>query len=904
MQLRRLILYSWLFTLVILLVAVLFAFSYLNRQQYQQLALEKVRDGFQVLQKDFAELEKNMRSAGLFLASDKKLIASISMVDTYQDINNYQHIIFDEEKKHVAKQLHDFAVNKDLHFVGLYSSTFDLISFYATSQDSKSSYGYQSYNSGEAVVKAKTLGGDFHKFTTEILLFKNSFEPELASTQTLHYHDTLNGLVIEIVTPVIRTDLPGQAHTIGFARTLKYLDKTFLDRFSLHSGLGVTLITDSSSIFSGPYHLAPPANIDILPEIQPTEIVQKYVHIPHEDAIFYGFRLQLENNASAIMLFGMDKKFLQQGVTLLRNVIFIAIGGFFCILLPAGILFIRRAVTSPIEEILSAMRSFDGDNWQPLKAKRRFREFSEMAVTLNNMVDTIRKSHDELRTLSTVVHQSPAAIVITDTDGNIEYINPKMEQLAGYKIDEVTGKNPRILQSGQTPLEAYENLWETISSGKVWKGEFINQAKDGSLFREYAVIAPIVAPDGTIHKYVAIKEDITTRKQAEKDSKSLEARLRQAERLESIGMMAGGVAHDLNNILSGIIGYPELLLADLPQDSKLRKPLEAIEDSGKRAATVVSDLLTVARGAASSKTECSLNALAQDYLASPECLKLKSLHSNVTCHHQLEATNSTILASEVHVKKCIMNLVTNASEAISGEGRVTVATYNKTVNQADKRYKLKVGEYVILSVQDTGSGISAEDLEHIFEPFYTRKTMGRSGTGLGLTVVWNTMEDHVGKVAIESSAQGTCFQLYFPVVAKAKKEAVSNKVTEDFVGNGEHILVVDDEPALRDLASRMLQSLGYNVDSVCSGELALKFLADNKVDLLILDMLMEPGMNGRQTYEKALKIYPEQKALIASGFSESADVEKALQLGASGFIKKPYTKNTLGQAAKDALRSH
>lgn len=478
MQLRKSILFFWFLTLIILLVVVLFAFSYLNRQQYQQLALEKVHDSFLVLQKDFAELEKNMRSAGRFLASDKRLIASVSMVDTYQDINSYKPIIFDEEKKIIAKRLLDFAVNKNLHFAGLYSSQFDLISFSVTSEDSNNSYGYQSFNSGEAVVKAKINNGGFHKFTTEILLYKNSFEPELASTQTLHYHDTPNGLVIEVVTPVIRTDLPGKAYTIGFARILKCLDKNFLERFSLHSGLGVTLTTDSSSIFSGPYHLAPPLNIDTLPEIQPAEIVQKYAHIPHKDEILYGFRLQLEKNASAVMLFGMDKKFLQQGVTLLRNVIFTAIGIFFCILLPAGVLFIRRSVTSPIEEILLAMRSFDGNNWQPLKARKRFTEFSEMATTLNSMVNTIQKSHDELRTLSTVVHQSPAAIVITDTDGNIEYVNPKMEQLTGYRLDEVTGKNPHILQSGQTSPGTYRNLWETISSGNVWKGEFNNQAKD------------------------------------------------------------------------------------------------------------------------------------------------------------------------------------------------------------------------------------------------------------------------------------------------------------------------------------------------------------------------------------------------------------------------------------------
>lgn len=417
-----------------------------------------------------------------------------------------------------------------------------------------------------------------------------------------------------------------------------------------------------------------------------------------------------------------------------------------------------------------------------------------------------------------------------------------------------------------------------------------NQEIERNLNQVSALIAPVLA--------ARLQRD-----REEKRRLETEEQLRQAERLESIGLMAGGVAHDLNNILAGIIGYPELLLGDLPQDSKLRKPIETIEDSGKRAATVVSDLLTVARGAASSKAVCDLNTLAQEYLASPECQKLKSLHAEVTCLHQFKAENALILASEVHVKKCIMNLVSNASEAISGEGTVTVTTYNTTVERTDATYKLKAGEYVVLSIRDTGSGIADKDLEHIFEPFYTRKVMGRSGTGLGLTVVWNTMEDHNGRVIVESSDQGTCFQLHFPVVAAPKEEIVSGKVTEDFVGNGEYILVVDDEPALRDITSRMLQSLGYKVDSVCSGELALKFLTDNKVDLLVLDMLMEPGMNGRETYEKVLEIHPDQKAIIASGFSESDEVKNVLQLGASKFIKKPYTKESLGRAVKVVLNS-
>jgi len=378
--------------------------------------------------------------------------------------------------------------------------------------------------------------------------------------------------------------------------------------------------------------------------------------------------------------------------------------------------------------------------------------------------------------------------------------------------------------------------------------------------------------------------------------------LNRAKRMESIGLMAGGVAHDLNNILSGIVGYPELLLHTLPKDSKLRKPIEAIHESGQRAATVVEDLLTVARGAASVREHYELNSLIQEYIDSPECKKLKSLHPNITYHQQFTATQSELLCSPVHIKKCLMNLVTNAAEAIVGSGKVTVSTYNTQITAADSiDNDLEEGSYVVLSIQDTGSGISSTDMAHIFEPFYTQKIMGRSGTGLGLTVVWNTMEDHNGKVLVESDKNGTCFQLYFPVSQKESVIQVKNDTVEETYHISEHILIVDDEPHLRDIASQMLQTMGCNVSSVSSGELAIEFVKKNPVDLILLDMLMEPGMNGHQTYKEIIKLYPYQRAIIASGFSESDDVKATLRLGANGFIKKPYSMNQLGRAIKKAL---
>jgi signal transduction histidine kinase len=381
-----------------------------------------------------------------------------------------------------------------------------------------------------------------------------------------------------------------------------------------------------------------------------------------------------------------------------------------------------------------------------------------------------------------------------------------------------------------------------------------------------------------------------------------EQQLHRAQKMEAIGMMAGGVAHDLNNILTGILGYPELLLLKLPEASPLRKPIEEIQASGQRAANIVADLLTVARGVATRQEPLDLNVLVAEFLESPECRTPLLLHPHITCHTSLRAENAIISCSSIHIKKTVMNLLNNGMEAVGAEGTVKITTENRQVSKEDAvEHGLLAGDYVVLRVEDNGHGIAEDDLEHIFEPFYSKKVMGRSGTGLGLAIVWNTVHDHKGQIFVDSSKRGTCFKLYFPLCDHQQTVAVGQDEKPLPIGSSERILVVDDEPQVRDLASQMLVILGYRVDVVRSGEEALAFLEKNEVDLVVLDMMMDPGMSGRQTYGEIVKLYPGQKAIIASGFSESDDVKATLALGAQGFIHKPYLMDQLGTAVKEAL---
>ncbi len=402
----------------------------------------------------------------------------------------------------------------------------------------------------------------------------------------------------------------------------------------------------------------------------------------------------------------------------------------------------------------------------------------------------------------------------------------------------------------------------------------------------------------------ALKRDRIERDNALQKERIAEEKLRKAEKMEAIGLLAGGVAHDLNNILSGIVSYPELLLHRLPEDSELRQPIETIKQSGERASEVVADLLTVARGVAASREIRCLNELISEYCTSPECREFHAAHKKVTCVQELAPDLLNVSCSPIHVQKCLMNLINNGIEAMDKSGTLLVSTRNQYIDQSTITHQdLEQGNYAIIHIEDTGGGISNLDLSHIFEPFYSKKVMGRSGTGLGLTVVWNTMQDHNGAVTVTSSEKGTIFELYFPAT-KQKEDSSANQ--EKIIlphGHGEKILVIDDVQEQRDIAGQILTQLGYQVHEVTSGEQAITYLQNNSVDLLLLDMIMEPGLTGRETYEKILAMHPNQKAVIASGFSESEDVKATLKLGAGGFIKKPYSMEQIGRAVNEVLHS-
>ena len=526
---------------------------------------------------------------------------------------------------------------------------------------------------------------------------------------------------------------------------------------------------------------------------------------------------------------------------------------------------------------------------------------------MTNITD-LKQAEEALREsnalLSSII-ESPRNIIILSLDEDYRYTSfntlHALEMKKVWGVDIELGKKILDYIPGKEDREKAERNYE-----RVMKGEHIVQTEEyGELGNRYSyelVYNPIADEKNTVIGLTLFISDITQRVQAEKEKIALQDKLQRAQKMEAMGLMAGGVAHDLNNILSGIVSYPELLLMDIPEDSPMWKPIKTIQESGMRAADVVEDLLTIARGVAMGKEALDLNILITEYLESAEYQKLEKMHSFVNVKTELNPDLLNTSGSPTHIKKILMNLVTNASEAIEGNGTVTISTTSQYLDEPLKGYEdVHIGEYVVLTISDDGSGISPGDLERIFEPFYTKKMMGRSGTGLGLAVVWNTVQDHNGYINVKSSEKGTEFELYFPVTREEVAAEAEEVPLDDYLGHGEKILVVDDEERQREIAGGILTRLGYNSETVSSGEEAIEYVKKHPVDLIVLDMVMPKGINGRKTYEEIIKIRPGQKAIIASGYAKTKEVDKAQEFGAGKYIKKPYTLPKVGLAIKEEL---
>jgi len=639
----------------------------------------------------------------------------------------------------------------------------------------------------------------------------------------------------------------------------------------------------------------------------------------------YAFRqLRLKENSPPYMTvfagIAVDQALASANRSMMKSVALLLAAMITSLLL--ALYFGNVTITAKIESLVAAAQRFGkgdlsvrtGVDYNEGELGLLAKSFDEMAHSLATDIEARKKAEDELRDsqqrLMQIIEFLPDATLVIDRESRVIAWNRAIESMTGIKAAEMIGKGnyeyalpfygdrrPVLIDLALLPDREREKQYTAVQRvGDILFGESFAPALPPGDVHISATAAVLRDSKGEIIAAIECIRDDTARRR-------LEERLNRAEKMEGLGRMAGGVAHDLNNVLGVLVGYAELLREKLPQDSPLRRYSENILQSSVRGAAIIQDLLTLARRGVTISEVLDLNRVIFDYLKSPEFEKLKSYHPGVKIWTELEEGLLFIKGSSVHLGKALMNLVSNAAEAIADQGEVTVRTENCYLDKPIGGYdEVKEGDYVVLTVSDTGGGISSHDIGKIFEPFYTKKAMGRSGTGLGLTVVWGTVKDHNGYIDIQSEeGKGSAFTLYFPVTREDMKNDHDTIPLALCLGKGEQILVVDDVAEQREMALSMLERLGYRATAVSSGEEAVAYLRQHQADLIVLDMIMDPGMDGLETYEKILAINPRQRAVIVSGFSETERVKRVQELGGGAFVRKPYMLEKIGAVIRKEL---
>jgi len=506
-----------------------------------------------------------------------------------------------------------------------------------------------------------------------------------------------------------------------------------------------------------------------------------------------------------------------------------------------------------------------------------------------------RKAEQALTRLGLAVDQAAEAVVVTDTEGNIEYVNPSFERITGYSQEEAIGRNMRILKSGMQDETIYQEMWATISHGEVWKGRFVNRKKDGTLYDEESTISPVRDASGKIVNFVAGKRDVTR-------EVVLQNQVQNAQRMEAVGTLAGGIAHDFNNALTGIFGFGELLRNRMAGDEEVLHDLNEILRCAERASTLTRQLLTYARRQTIEPVNLSLNKVITDLCK----LASKVVGEHIEIRTFLAKDLPTIRADVGQIEQVVMNLVLNARDAMPGGGQLLIETELVHLDAEYVRYHpyMKVGPFVVLKISDTGIGMDQKTQERVFEPFFTTKGPDK-GTGLGLAMVYGIVKQHGGFIHLYSEpGKGTTFKIYLTPVEEAPDVLESHKPSE-IRGGTETILLTEDDESVRMLAERTLAELGYTVLSARNGEDAVEIFSKNreKVSLALLDLVM-PLKGGKEAYEEMHQLKPELKVIFMSGYTANAVHESFVLIPGVPFLAKPFGPTILARKLREVLDTH
>lgn len=507
-------------------------------------------------------------------------------------------------------------------------------------------------------------------------------------------------------------------------------------------------------------------------------------------------------------------------------------------------------------------------------------------------VSTMMREHAEtqLLRLGTVVEQAAEGIAITDVNGIVTYVNPAFGAATGYARAESMGHDVRPLLGISPKVPLGLDIDKKLREGGSWKGRISTVRKDGNPLEMELTISPVRNPAGQVVNYAIVGSDVT-------EETALEEQLRQSQKLEAIGMLAGGVAHDFNNILTGILGYANMLEPDALPGSTMQEGLHVIQQAAERAAELTKQLLSFARRGRSQNTTVDLNSTILEVVS----LLTRTINKNITITEHFDTDQATVMGDPGQLQQVILNLTINARDAMPHGGRLTMRTERKALGaeQLTTYPEAMPGTFVVLSVKDTGVGIEKQNLRRIFEPFFTTKGAGK-GTGMGLAMVYGIVKAHKGFVEVESEVgAGTTFTVYLPATDTVP---VTAAVTGARMGGHGLVLLVDDEEVVRKLAHEMLRRAGYEVVTVAGADEAVAWYRAHPsgADLVIIDMVM-PGLDGLECFRELKKVAPSVRAILSTGYGLDGHAQDALDAGMVGYVQKPYHMQDLVSAVADAL---
>jgi len=507
---------------------------------------------------------------------------------------------------------------------------------------------------------------------------------------------------------------------------------------------------------------------------------------------------------------------------------------------------------------------------------------------------TARKRADaERKQLIAAIEQVGEAIVMTDAQGIIQFVNPAFEQSTGYSREEAVGQNPRILKSGEQDEPFYRNLWDTISTQRTWEGRMVNKRKDGTLYTVEATISPVCNASGRIVNYVAVNRDIT-------EQLRLADQFQQAQKMEAVGLLAGGVAHDFNNMLGVIIGYVELALNIVEPGQSVHAYLNEILNAARRSTDITRQLLAFARKQTIIPVVLDLNQTVESVLK----MLRRLIGEDIDLAWLPGEGLYPVKMDPAQVDQILANLCLNARDAVDGVGRITIETGNAVI---DKTFcalhaGFEAGEYVLLAVSDNGCGMDKETLDKILDPFFTTKEVGR-GTGLGLSTVYGIVKQNSGFINVYSElGQGTTVKIYFPRCAGQVADTQWQGAAEIPLGRGETVLLVEDEFALLSIFKIMLEKLGYRVLAAATPSEAIGLAEGHasEIQLLITDVIM-PEMNGWDLAERVQSFCPGMNILFISGYTADVIAHRGVLNESVNLIQKPFPLKDLAVKVREAL---